>query len=173
LIENELIFLGLLKERPKHGYEIKKEIKEVLSVFAGTNLKSIYYPLRMLEQSGLVEKNSAKVGKRPVRFVYKLTSKGESKFNELLNKSLLSFRRPQFSLDLSLYFLKHIKPAIAKRRLRARLLILKKLSKELRVTINSLKNKNPPVLSLSNILEHNLGLLEAESKFLAGLTGVI
>jgi DNA-binding PadR family transcriptional regulator len=173
LIEHELIFLGLLKEKPKHGYEIKKEIREILFVFAGTNLKSIYYPLRILEKSGLIEKSSAQVGKRPVRFVYKLTPKGESRFNELLNKSLLSFRRPQFSLDLSLYFLHHIKPAIAKRRLRARLLILRKLSKDLTVAVNSLKNKSHPSSSLSNMLEHNLQLLEAESRFLSGLTETI
>jgi DNA-binding PadR family transcriptional regulator len=42
--------LGLLKESPKHGYEIKKKIKEILSLFAGVDLKSIYYPLRILEK---------------------------------------------------------------------------------------------------------------------------
>ena len=45
-MEQELLLLGLLKESPKHGYEIKKKIKEMLSLFAGVDLKSIYYPLR-------------------------------------------------------------------------------------------------------------------------------
>ena len=50
MIEHELLFLGLLKESPKHGYDIKLKIKEILSLFAGVELKSIYYPLRILEK---------------------------------------------------------------------------------------------------------------------------
>jgi len=30
MIGYELLLLGLLKESPKHGYEIKKRIKEIL-----------------------------------------------------------------------------------------------------------------------------------------------
>lgn len=167
MIANEFILLGLLKESPKHGYEIKKKIREILSLFAGVDLKSIYYPLRILEERGLVTKRAAKSGRRPERFVYALTPKGEGRFKELLTKSLLNFKRPQFSLDLSLYFLNYMKPAIAKRRLRARMLLLEKLSKSLRQTVNSLKNKKPP--SFAHILEHDLEMVETESKFLSRL----
>ncbi len=167
-MEQELILLGLLRESPKHGYEIKKKIKEIISVFAGVNLKSIYYPLRILEKKGLVKKSSSRAGRWPLRFVYKLTSKGKSHFQELLNKSLLNFKRPQFSLDLSLYFLNYIKPKIAKRRLRARLLILKGLSRNLKEVIDSLKKKRAP--SLMHILEHNRQMVDTEYRFLSHLT---
>ena len=30
MIEHELLFLGLLKDGPKHGYEIKRQIEEEL-----------------------------------------------------------------------------------------------------------------------------------------------
>ena len=33
MIEQELILLGLLKESPKHGYEIKKKIKEIFYAY--------------------------------------------------------------------------------------------------------------------------------------------
>lgn len=162
--EQELILLGLLKENPKHGYEIKRKIKEILSLFAGIDLKSIYYPLRMLEKKNLVVKRISKPGRRPTRIVYALTPKGESRFNELLSSSLLNFKRPKFSLDLSLYFLNYIKPKVAKRRLRARMLILKKLSNDLGQMIGSFKKEKP--LSLIHILEHNRQMVETESKFL-------
>lgn len=165
MIEQELLLLGMLKESPKHGYEIKKKIKEIFSLFAGVELKSIYYPLRILEKKGLVAKQAKKEGRRPERFVYKLTPKGEYRFKELLTKSLLDFKRPQFSLHLSLYFLNYLKPEIARRRLRGRTLVLKKLSRDLRQTINSLKNKKS--LSLAHILEHDLKMVETESGFLA------
>ena len=164
MIEHELLLLGLLKESPKHGYEIKRKIREILSLFAGVDLKSIYYPLRVLEKKGLVVKRINKQGRRPQRLVYELTPKGENQFKVLLTQSLLNFKRPQFSLDLSLYFLHYIKPEIVKRRLRARMFVLDKLSQGLRQVVNSLRNKKPS--SLLYISEHNLQMVETESKFL-------
>jgi len=165
--EQELILLGLLKESPKHGYEIKKKIKEILSLFAGVDLKSIYYPLRILEKNNLVTKKISKSGRRPQRLVYALTPKGENRFRELLTKSLLNFKRPQFSLDLSLYFLDYMRPDFVKRRLRARTVVLAKLAKSLRQMVISFGKKKPS--SLAYILEHSLQMVEAESKFLSTL----
>jgi len=167
MIEQELLLLGLLKESPKHGYDIKRKIEEILSIFAGVDLKSIYYPLRILEKQGLVAKKINRQGRRPQRIVYALTPKGESRFNELLSRSFLDFKRPQFSLDLSLYFLHHLKPGVVKRRLRARQLILRRIARGLEQMIRSQKAKR--TRSLGRILEHNLQMVETESKFLSDL----
>ncbi|MFA4888076.1 MAG: PadR family transcriptional regulator [Candidatus Omnitrophota bacterium] len=167
MIEQELILLGFLKESPKHGYQIKTKIKEILNLFAGIDLKSIYYPLQVLEKRGLVVKRSSREGRRPQRMVYALTEKGHRRFAELLSKSFLDFKRPQFSLDLSLYFLNYMDPEITKRRLRARALVLEKLSKSLSHTIYDSPEKRP--LSLLRILEHNLQMLDTETKFLRNL----
>jgi len=171
MIEHELILLGLLKGSPKHGYEIKKEVKEIFSLFAGVDLKSIYYPLKVLEKKDLVIKHTLKPGRRPARYEYELTQKGESRFNSLLENSFLDFKRPQFSLDLCLYFLNYIRPQVAKRRLRARIYILNNLSKSLRQMVKVFEKKNPS--SLVRILNHNLKMIEAESQFLASLTETI
>ncbi len=164
MIEQEFLLLGLLRQSPKHGYEIKVKIRQILSLFAGVDLKSIYYPLKVLEKKGLLDKHAGKEGKRPERFVYCLTKKGRERFDELLNKSLLNFKRPQFSLDLSLYFLDYLKPALSRRRLAARLMILKKISSSIEETLKAKKLKNS--ISLLRILKHNLCLLQAESEFL-------
>lgn len=171
MIEQELLLLGLLRESPKHGYNIKIEIKRILSLFAGVELKSIYYPLRILENKGLVVKRVLKPGKRPKRIVYALTKKGLERFDELLSKSLLNFKRPQFSLDLSLYFLHYLKPAVARRRLRARLHILNKISLELEKMFHTQERRKN--LSLRRILEHNFKALEAEEIFLSNLIKTI
>lgn len=144
MIEHELILLGLLNEKPTYGYEIKKKIKEIIYLFAGADLKSIYYPLSVLEKKGLVLKHTDRKGSRPQRFVYELTAKGKNRFKELLAKNFLDFTRPQFSLDLSLYFLNNIEPKIVKRRLRARMQILKRLSKGMYQVITSLENNGAP-----------------------------
>lgn len=167
MLTKELILLGLLKEGPKHGYEIKLKIKEILSLFAGIELKSIYYPLKILEKKGIVQKHTTKHGKRPQRYIYKLTPKGESRFEELLNKSFLDFKRPQFSLDLSLYFLQFIDSDSAQRRLKGRIFILNKIAKGLS---HMLKTQDAePRSSLNLMLEHNLKMVEAEAQFLESL----
>lgn len=171
MIEQELLLLGLLKEGPKHGYDIKLKIKEILYLFAGVDLKSIYYPLRILEKRGLVAKRISKPTKRPERIVYYLTPKGEARFDDLLKKSLLNFKRPQFSLDLSLYFLDYIKPAVSQRRLRSRIYILHKISKGLKQMLKT--QKAGMNSSLERILEHNFKMLETESAFLTHLTETI
>jgi DNA-binding PadR family transcriptional regulator len=167
MIEQELLLLGLLREGPKHGYDIKVKVKQILFLFAGIQLKSIYYPLEVLERKGLIAKKIEKIGKRPKRIVYTLTAKGKTRFNKLLSRSILELKRPQFSLDLSLYFLHYLKPLSARRRLRARLSILNKISLGLMQMSKSKANNKHS--SLSRILEHNLKMLEAESQFLSSL----
>ena len=167
MIEQEFLLLGMLKESPKHGYEIKKKAREIISLFSGVDLKSIYYPLGVLEEKGLVAKHSGKAGRWPQRFVYSLTAKGESRFQELLSQSFLDFKRPQFSLDLSLYFLTYMRPELVRRRLRARIMILGKLLKNLRQAKKSLEQKKPN--SLVRILEHDLQMVETEHRFLSNL----
>ncbi len=39
MIENELLFLGLLAEGPKHAYEIKRQIEEDLAPNIGLRIK--------------------------------------------------------------------------------------------------------------------------------------
>lgn len=167
MIEQELIFLGLLKEGPKHGYEIKLKIHEMLSLFTGINIKSVYYPLQILEKKGFIAKRITKSGKRPPRIVYCLTLRGQERFEELLSKSFLELKRPQFSLDLSLYFLNYMKPGTARRRIKGRALILKKIAHGISQMAKSQNNKQP---ALNRILDHNLQMIKAELAFLDTLT---
>jgi DNA-binding PadR family transcriptional regulator len=168
MIAHELILLGLLKESPKHGYEIKKEVREIFALFAGIDLSSIYYPLRVLEKKGFIAKTTVKTGRRPARYVYELTPKGQSRFTALLTKSFLDFKRPQFSIDLSLYFFNYLKPGMAKRRLKARMFLLRKLSAGLGQMAKAIETKRPG--SLARILNHNRQMVEAEVLFLENLT---
>jgi len=167
MIEQELILLGLLAQGPKHGYEIKINVRKILSSFAGIQLKSIYYPLKILENAGLLLKKSDKQGRRPQRFTYFLTAKGKKRFEMLLGKNLLDFKRPQFTLDLSLYFLNFLQPTLARKRLKKRVEILGKISKGIKGMLTSQELKDS--LALSRIMEHNLCLLQAESSFLHSL----
>jgi DNA-binding PadR family transcriptional regulator len=167
MIEDELILLGLLAEKPCHGYEIKKKIKDILSLFAGIEVKSVYYPLAVLEKKGLISKCSCRQGNRPRKFVFELTPRGRQRFGQLLSESFLDFTRPRFTLDVSLYFLNYLGVRTVHRRLRARMLILERLIRTLRRMPQTLSPDTNPVLH--SILEHNTRMVEAERRFLEQL----
>lgn len=158
MIENELLFLGLLAEGPKHGYEIKLQLEEDLGPNVGLQIKSIYYPLQRMEGTGLIEKEVARrEGHFPEKYVYRITSRGRKKFDQLIEQSLVSIERPFFQIDLAFYFLPLVDKIMAKRRLRIRSTLLKKVKKELTLLQSSAKTR---ILSL--ILQHDLDLVEAE-----------
>src|ERR1700679_1450549 len=106
MIENELLFLGLLAEGPKHGYEIKLQLEEDLTPNIGLQIKSIYYPLQKMQEAGLIEKETAsRSGRFPEKHVYRITPKGRKKFDELIEHSFLSVERPFFKIYLVFFFL--------------------------------------------------------------------
>ena len=159
MIEHELLFLGLLKDGPKHGYEIKRLIDEELFPFVGLKIKSIYYPLKKMEKLGLIKKDLGREGLWPEKYIYSLTPKGGKIFDHLVTESFLSIERPYFSIDLALYFLQYVDKNIAKRQLRGRVLFLRRITRELKEVKPSIKNTQK---HLEIILDHDLDLVEAE-----------
>ncbi len=159
MIENELLFLGLLAEGPKHGYEIKRQIEEDLAPNVGIKVKSIYYPLKKLEESKFIEKETGRQGLWPEKYIYKITPKGKKRFDELMGESFLSIERPFFQIDLSLFFLHLADKTSVKRRLKARHALLKRIARDLNSLIEKslLRSK-----STFLILQHDLDLVEAE-----------
>ena len=170
MIEHELLFLGLLKDGPKHGYEIKRQIEEELFPFVGLKIKSIYYPLKKMEKLGLIKKDIGREGKWPEKYVYSLTAKGEKIFDHLITDSFLSIERPYFNIDLSLYFLQYVDKKIAKRQLRGRVLFLRRIRKELGTYKRGMKKTQE---HLEVILDHDLDLVEAEINSIARLIKVL
>ena len=166
MIEHELLFLGLLMEGPKHGYEIKRRIEEELFPFIGLTIKSIYYPLKKMERLGLIHRDVGREGKWPEKFTYSITPKGEKIFHHLVNESFLSIERPYFNVDLSLYFIPYVDKNIARRRLRARVIFLKRIKRGLEYLKCTTK---PAANHLQIILEHELDLVTAEIKSIARL----
>lgn len=163
----KLVILGLLKAGPKHGYKIKSEISKIRDIFSLDN-KSIYYPLRMMERQGLLIKTKDRLGRRPEKYVYKLTPQGERQFQELLNKSFLSIRRPTFDIDVALFFLPYIKPQAFKHSLTLRERVLRKIEKNMKSMVNSAAKKlNAQHLA---IIQHNLDLIATEIRFLNNLS---
>jgi len=171
MIEHEMLFLGLLVDGRKHGYEIKRKIAEELLPLLGLKIKSVYYPLQRLEQGGFISKDSAREGNFPEKFVYCITAKGKDRFDELIAESFSTIERPYFNLNLSLYFIQHIDKNIVRRKLKARLIFLGRIQ---RVLAKYLQKKLVSSLShLPAIVNHDLDLVNAEITSLRKLIDAI
>lgn len=89
----ETAILGLLKDSPLHGYELRKQLNSALGSFRALSYGSLYPCLKTLERDGLITgKNSTEApphalsGKR-ARIVYHLTPAGIKHFGEVLASS--------------------------------------------------------------------------------------
>lgn len=164
MLNQELILLGILKEGPKHGYEIKKRIKEIIENLALPPISSIYYPLQILEKQKLVVKKKGREGKRPKKYTYSLTDKGKARFLELLEQSLLVIKKPNFDLNISLFFLSHVDTQVAIRRLSARKRFLEKIKDGVsKIQLSQAETSG----HIKRILEHNSALVQAEIDFVS------
>lgn len=162
--EQELLLLGLIQEEPKHGYQLKKQLRQIADTFIGLKTDSIYYPLKQMLKAGLVTQSRDKEGRRPAKYTYTITLKGKEEFQRLLLKNILTIEKPYFSIDLSLYFLNYIPLDLRRRCLKARLKLLTRLKNSLQRLRLNLKPPAPDNHTV--ILEHNLELLDAELKFI-------
>ncbi len=85
----KFIVLDLLKDQPKHGYEIMKEIEEKVGGFYAASPGSVYPTLQMLEDQGYV-RSTEKDGKR----TYQITDEGKKYLEE--NKEALDEIQEKF-----------------------------------------------------------------------------
>jgi DNA-binding PadR family transcriptional regulator len=119
----ELAILGLLKEQPMHGYELRKQLSQKLGFFWTVSFGSLYPTLKRLEGRGVVEKTS--YGDKPSRRrqVYSITPLGEEEFLELLAECGGSvWEEEKFPLRLA--FFRYLRPETRIRLLERRKLYL-------------------------------------------------
>jgi DNA-binding PadR family transcriptional regulator len=122
----ELAILGLLKEQPLHGYELKKRLGETLGSLWGISYGSLYPALRRLEHDGSIESVEPDVVATPMpatgsldgdlaaarmrrpakssrrtRKAYRLTEHGDARFSQLLLDDTTGDDERTFALKLA------------------------------------------------------------------------
>lgn len=65
----DLAILGLLRDRDRHGYELRKQLAELLGARGAMSFGSLYPALARLERAGLVKAVTANGGERAGRAV--------------------------------------------------------------------------------------------------------
>jgi DNA-binding PadR family transcriptional regulator len=130
----DLAILGLLKEQPLHGYELKKRLGETLGSLWGISYGSLYPALRRLEHDGAIEsvepntvavpmpatgsldgdlaaarlRRPAKATRR-TRKAYRLTERGDARLSQLLLDDDVS-GDDERTFALKLAFCRHLDP---------------------------------------------------------------
>jgi len=101
-----LLMLGLLKQGPLHGYEIKRIIETEMSDWSHVAVGSIYFALEKMAQERLIEESeTTREGNRPSRTVYRITDSGRTEFLRLLRESWAELEPQRFSLDFGIAFM--------------------------------------------------------------------
>jgi DNA-binding PadR family transcriptional regulator len=83
----EIVILGMLRQRPQHGYEIKKGIEQVFGGTVALNNTILYPTLKRFEEAGAVVRQVVQQDGKPNRHLYHLTERGIA----LLHASLCNF----------------------------------------------------------------------------------
>jgi len=80
---SENIVLGLLCERPMHGYELSRLVQEdeALRAIWRIERSEIYFLLRKLLKGGLIEESASEQAGGPVRVIYAPTATGRAEYN--------------------------------------------------------------------------------------------
>jgi DNA-binding PadR family transcriptional regulator len=106
MTKNELVVLGLLREKPMYGYQIYQEVeRREMEYWAQVNLASIYNTLNRLQKDKLIQGKGEKPGKMPERKVYHITSKGRKRLEDLVQMALNEQEMPQDSFIVGVAFL--------------------------------------------------------------------
>lgn len=107
----ELAILGLLKERPMHGYELKKRLSYMLGHFWTVSYGSLYPALKRLEKSAAIERAYSVKEKTRNRNVYRITRKGETTFMRMLTENVSNASLADTEkFDLRMTFFQYLEP---------------------------------------------------------------
>jgi DNA-binding PadR family transcriptional regulator len=127
----ELAILGLLKERPMHGYQLSRELTQALGGFWRVSYGSLYPTLRRLERDGAIvsQPSDQPVAGRRRKNVYRITEEGESSFLALLQETPHDTQTEDTRFRVRLAFFRYLPPET-----RLRLLERRRASLEDRLT---------------------------------------
>ena len=170
--KNELAILGLLNEKAMHGYQINQEIKErQMDHWAKIALPSIYSSLTKLEESGIVEMETKKVGKMPERRVYSITAKGKAMLADLVEEFIMCKEEPDMPFYMGVAFICGLPKDRALTALKKREELLTQHHSHLKKIHDECKGKTP--FNWFMIIENGLKRMAVEQKLIQRLISKI
>ena len=106
----EMAVLGLLKERPMHGYQLSRELTDSLGGLWRVSYGSLYPTLRRLERGGAIESEAGDERGARRKKVYRITETGEATFLELLQEVPQDGQAEDARFRMRLAFFRYLPP---------------------------------------------------------------
>jgi DNA-binding PadR family transcriptional regulator len=106
----ELAVLGLLKERPMHGYQLSRELGDSLGGLWRVSYGSLYPTLRRLERDGAIESEAGDERGARRKKVYRITAAGEQSFLAMLQESPHDTQSEDARFRMRLAFFRYLPP---------------------------------------------------------------
>jgi PadR family transcriptional regulator, regulatory protein AphA len=97
--------LGLLSDKPRYGYELKKQFEDALANAWSLSYGQLYPTLHALSASGLVTRKTERGRKAAEKTIYSITEKGRKSLDEWLLKPVSSAYRVKDEFTLRFLFL--------------------------------------------------------------------
>ena len=106
----ELAVLGLLKDRPMHGYQLSRELGDSLGGLWRVSYGSLYPTLRRLERDGAIESEAGDERGARRKKVYRITPRGEDLFLELLQETPQDTQAEDARFRMRFAFFRYLPP---------------------------------------------------------------
>jgi DNA-binding PadR family transcriptional regulator len=167
--KTDLLLLGLLLDRPMHGYEVYQQIQaEGIDEWFHVSAAGVYYSLGKLYDLDLLASSQQRGERTSRKSVYRLTEKGRSAFFTAMEEQLASQDEPCLDYDLVIYLLNRLPLQRAFPRLQQRQTVLAELAQDVESTLEAERDAGSSPLRLA-ILDHKRRFLEMEQTWLAGV----
>ena len=184
----DLVVLGLLLERPMHGYEVNQELeRREVRDWAGVSRPQVYYSLRKLADAGHIgpapgraagaERGSAERGSAeggPERRVYRVTAAGRRAYAAALARPEWATQRPPPPFVTWLVLATHADPAVRARQLARRRAFLEAEAMRERATLAAiLTGTGPAVVVAALVVRLTIRQFEAELAWLGEVAAAL
>ena len=107
LVSTKYAILGLLNQRPMHGYEIKKEFEKSVSYIWSINVGQLYTLLKKMEGEKVIVKRELPQDNMRDKIVYEITDAGKYEIQEWLSIPVLN-RQAKDEFYLKMMFLTQV-----------------------------------------------------------------
>jgi DNA-binding PadR family transcriptional regulator len=170
LTKNDILVLGLLLDRPMHGYEISQQVKaEDVTIWFNISTPAIYYSLNKLRRKNLISETRTRDGGTE-KSVYHVTEQGRERFFAGMEATLASEEPVRFENDVGIFLLNKLPQARALSLLEQRLDFLQRWSEEIDQALEEALLANEQPLRVA-VLEHSAACARVERDWLSKLLG--
>ncbi len=163
----DLLLLGLLLDRPMHGYELFQQIQaEAIDGWFNVSMAGVYYSLGKLRDQGLVAESRQRGGRSARKSIYRLTEDGRAAFFAAMEGQAVSQDKVHLDYDVVIYLLNKLPLQRAIDLLEQHQAFLVQQAGDLLAALAEERKNGRSPLKLA-ILDHKRRFLEMEQDWLA------